>query len=185
MKSPLLIIKRITAVVWWILLIATISLLVCVLGAKFKGEVPKIFGYSVIKIVSGSMEPEIPSGAYILVKKTPPEEIEVGDIISFYSEDKTIYGMPNTHRVVKTSTEKYGEYTYITQGDANIVADSIPASSQKLIGKYVGKIGWLNSLEDALDGKLMFVVLTVLQIMIIAVIVCSAFHGKNNQEKTE
>ena len=39
---------------WWCVLLLLFALLVCIIGAKLRGEVPKIFGYSVMQIVSGS-----------------------------------------------------------------------------------------------------------------------------------
>ena len=47
------------------------------------GRVPSFFGYSVMRVVSGSMEPTLPVDAFILVKQTEAQELAVGDIISF------------------------------------------------------------------------------------------------------
>ena len=39
------------------------------------GQVPQVLGYSVFRVMTGSMEPEIRSDSLLVVKKTPPEEI--------------------------------------------------------------------------------------------------------------
>jgi signal peptidase len=86
--------------------------------------VPKVFGYSVVVITTGSMGDTFPVGTYILIKETLPEDIKENNIICFYSEDPSIYGYPNTHRVTKV-IESNGKYEYITKGDANAVEDNI------------------------------------------------------------
>ena len=68
-------------VLWWSFTVLLVILLVNILGSKIRGKVPSVFGYSVVKIVSGSMEDTIPRGSYILIKKTPPEDVGTDDII--------------------------------------------------------------------------------------------------------
>lgn len=46
--------------------------------------VPKLMGYEIYDIVSGSMEPEIPVGSVAYVKETVPEEVQEGDVIAFW-----------------------------------------------------------------------------------------------------
>ena len=75
-KKGVKIIRRILSALWWIILLLLAFVLVNILGAKLSGRVPSIFGYSVINIVSGSMEDEIPKGSYILIKRISPEEVE-------------------------------------------------------------------------------------------------------------
>lgn len=46
--------------------------------------VPKLMGYEIYDIVSGSMEPEIPVGSVVYVKEAAPEEVQEGDVIAFW-----------------------------------------------------------------------------------------------------
>lgn len=46
--------------------------------------VPRIAGYQIYTVISGSMEPEIPTGSLVYVKNTAPSGIEKGDVIAFY-----------------------------------------------------------------------------------------------------
>lgn len=46
--------------------------------------VPKLMGYEIYDIVSGSMEPEIPVGSAVYVKAVLPEEVKEGDVIAFF-----------------------------------------------------------------------------------------------------
>lgn len=102
-------------------------ILILVIAVCVPVTVPKLMGYEIYNIVSGSMEPEIPIGSVIYVKTAAPESIQDGDIIAFGSGDSVI-----SHRVVKNQTVE-GEFT--TKGDANAEADMNPVPYEALIGK--------------------------------------------------
>lgn len=91
---------------------------------------PKIAGYQIYTVVSGSMEPEIPTGSLVYVKLTEPEEIKKGDVIAFYGTDAD--GSIITHRVVSNSTAMG---SFITKGDANDKNDRNPVPYENYIGK--------------------------------------------------
>ena len=67
----------------------------------------------VLKVVSGSMEPSIHEGDYIYIKKTDTDSLKAGDIISFYSQDDSIKGEINTHRI----SEVLSDGTFVTKGE--------------------------------------------------------------------
>lgn len=58
-------------------------ILVSVIAVCVPITVPKLMGYEIYDIVSGSMEPEIPVGSVIYVKAAAPEDIQEGDVIAF------------------------------------------------------------------------------------------------------
>ena len=85
-------------------------------SAKRHNQVPSIFGYSVVTILSGSMEnqatEEFLEGSTVMVRHTNPDEIEVGDVIAFYDyvapedEDKLPEDyQPTTGGVEYTNTQ--------------------------------------------------------------------------------
>lgn len=76
-------------------------------------------------VVSGSMEPEISTGALIIATKTDAKSLQVGDVASFPRED----GVLVTHRI--TSNEPFeGDdpnlRTVNMKGDANDTEDQNP-----------------------------------------------------------
>jgi signal peptidase len=168
-------------IVWWVFLVLLIALIVCIVSAKINGKVPKVFGYSVVVITTGSMGDTFPVGTYILIQETSPEDIKENDIICFYSEDPSIYGYPNTHRVTKV-IESNGKYEYITKGDANAVEDNITAKGDKLIGKYVKRLDGLTWLTGAVRSQGMFVVFIGMFIATAGIIVVSVVL-KSKKEK--
>lgn len=72
-------------------------------------------GYHVLWVKSPSMEPTIPTSSYILVKDVDSKDVNVGDVITFISDDPAIKGQFNTHRVEGITPE--GQFT--TKGDYN------------------------------------------------------------------
>ena len=103
-KNPLAAVFRAVGI---ILLIAIIAICVPLI-------VPKTKGYQLYTVVSGSMEPAIPTGSLVYVKYIQPEEIQTEDVIAFYGTDAD--GSIVTHRVVSNSAAMGN---FITKGDAN------------------------------------------------------------------
>lgn len=139
-------------------LTALTLLAVYIMACNMRGQVAAVFGSSVLKVVTGSMEPSIHEGDYILVKKTDVSELKEGDIICFYSGDSAIYGMPNTHRIVRLLDDG----SFITKGDANHTEDPVPVKADMIIGKYEGKIRslrWINSFASV--KKLIFAAVVI------------------------
>ena len=171
---------------WWSAVVLLILLLVNILGAKMTGNVPRVFGYSIMNIVSGSMEDEIPRGSYILIKRVEPEKVKRGDVICFYSTDPQIYGLPNTHRVVEDPINNNGSIEFVTRGDANPINDKETAKGENLIGVYVKRLDTLTAFSNALKGNMMIFVIISLQISMfgMATYAVIAFKGSKNSDKT-
>ncbi len=85
------------------------------------------FGYSIFEVQTGSMEPEISKGDWIIVKEG--DTFELNDIVTFKQDENFI-----THRII----ERYNE-TFITQGDANNKEDD-PIVLSQIVGEVVGVI---------------------------------------------
>lgn len=130
------------------------------------GQVPQVLGYSVFRVMTGSMEPEISENAMLLVKKTPPEDIRPGDIISFFSPDPALGGAVNTHRVVRIEKEN-GRLLFITKGDANPVEDIWPVDASALVGKVVFRSYGLGRAVSLLSNPLVFVGIILLPLLVI------------------
>ena len=180
---------------WWSAVVLLALLLVNILGAKMTGNVPSVFGYSIMNIVSGSMEDEIPKGSYILIKKIDPEDVKREDVICFYSTDPQIYGLPNTHRVVEEPINNNGSIEFVTRGDANPINDQETAKGENLIGVYVKRLDTLTAFSNALKGNMMIFVIITLQIcmfgMALFAVVSIKFNknsdgvGRNEEDKKE
>lgn len=130
------------------------------------GQVPQVLGYSVFRVMTGSMEPEIRSDSLLVVKKIPPEDIAPGDVISFFSPDPVLEGAVNTHRVVRVEKEN-GRTQFITKGDANVIEDTYPTDASALVGRVVFKSYGLGKTVSLLSNPLVFGSIILLPLLII------------------
>ena len=130
------------------------------------GQVPQVLGYSVFRVMTGSMEPEIREDSLLVVKKTPPEDIAPGDVISFFSPDPMLEGAVNTHRVVRIEKEN-GRIQFITKGDANVIEDTYPVDASALVGRAVFKSYGLGRVVSLLANPLVFGIIILLPLLII------------------
>lgn len=133
------------------------------------GQVPQVMGFSVLRVLTGSMKPEIPEDSMLLIQKTDPAALEVGDVISFFSPDPSLNGALNTHRIVGIA-EVDGSLQFTTKGDANLVEDQYPVDESRVVGKVVFVSAKLGTVIRLVSNPLVFglVVLLPLVLMLIA-----------------
>ena len=179
------IIDKVFSITWWVALGALFVLCFGIVRAKVKGEVPQVFGYSVVKVISPSMGEDIPVGTYVLIKKVDPKDVKMGQIICFYSDDPAIKGSPNLHRVAAEPIKDGDKYEYVTKGDANATQDSVTAKSDKLIGKYVDNIDWLTNLSEGVSSKGMLVFVAGLATLSVGMIVVIVSLKSKDQTEEE
>jgi signal peptidase I len=124
-------------------------ILLAVIALCLPMTLPRLMGYEVYHVVSGSMEPEIPVGSVIYVEPVDAAQIEAGEIIAFQSGDSVI-----THRVVKNQVV---EGSFVTKGDANDQEDVNSVPYAYLIGRVAYHLPVLGELMGVLSstvGKL-------------------------------
>ena len=177
--------KKIGSALWYVFLGFMFLVLVSIFVSRMQGDVPRVFGFSIMKISSGSMEDTIPTGAHILIKKTAPEDIKKDDIICFYSEDPKIYGYPNTHRVIEDPIKTDSGYEYVTQGDFNPLKDEVTAKGDKLIGKYVMQLTFLTAITDFFTTKFMLVCMVTVQLACICLFMFTYTASKKQKAEKE
>lgn len=122
--------------------------------ARFGGYVP-------LNIQSGSMEPKIKVGDFIIAKETDPKSLKENDVISFLSEEegKVII---KTHRIVKINKED-GYLSFTTKGDNNQVEDNGAVVESNVIAKYSGtRIPYLGKILTFLQSKIGFFAFIIL-----------------------
>lgn len=103
------------------------------------GKHISIAGYQVLRVLTSSMEPTISENTCIIIKKVPVEDLKVGDVITFTSDDPQIQGLYNTHRI-HDIVEENGETLYVTKGDAIDAVDAYPVHQDQVAGIYVREL---------------------------------------------
>ena len=130
-----------------------------ILGHKYAN----FFGYSMFEISSGSMEPVLKKGDWIIIKLS--SDVKAGDIITY--EDKK--GAFVTHRIM----EVY-KGTYVTKGDNNIPKDD-PIDESQVIGKLSRILGNFGILRKTILNA------PVLITLIIALLLLNSIFKKDDK----
>lgn len=140
------IIKLIKNIICWTLIAVLVFTLVVFFMSRINGSTPSVFGYSIFRVSSGSMEPELKVGDIILDKTVDnPEDLKVGDVITFKSSD---YGdLLVTHEVIKAPYEENGKLMLQTKGIANEVGDK-PISVDNVKGIMICKVDYLDTVYN-------------------------------------
>lgn len=133
------------------------------------GEAPSVMGYSLFRVMTGSMEPTIPIDSVIITHAVEPEEIEVGDVISYFSKDPALNGSVNTHRVMDI-TEENGTVFYQTRGDANNANDLYPPTAHEIIGKVVFSSYFLGKVVRLISNPLIFFGLILIPMLVLVIL---------------
>lgn len=124
LKKALPTIRLVKNIVCWTLIVLFTLAIITFMITRISGGTPSFFGYSLHRIVSGSMEPELEINEVILNKDIgDASEIAVGDIVTFQGGEK--FGNHEvTHRVLSAPYENTsGDTVIVTKGDANDVDD--------------------------------------------------------------
>lgn len=135
-----------------ILRIAGLIMMLAVIIGCIPLTVPKLFGYQVYHITSGSMEPEILVGSLIFAKEIDPAHLQPKDVAVFYGgqgADTTV-----THRVVENQKE---DRSLVTKGDANAGNDVLPIPYQNVIGRVelsIPTLGFIVPIFASMQGRL-------------------------------
>ena len=122
----------------------SVLILMAVVAICIPMTVPRLMGYDVYVVVSGSMEPEIPVGSALYVAAVVPEDVAEGDVIAFYDRGAVI-----THRELENHVVE-GEF--ITKGDANEERDLAPVPYASLIGRMARSVPFLGNVMAVCSG---------------------------------
>ena len=127
---------------------------------------PALFGFRSLVIMSGSMEPAIPTGSVVVVRRIPAAEIAVGEVVSFVNPEDP--GGTLTHRVQAVAGAG-GRIEVKTRGDANTGTESWSIAAAGTVGRVVFHLPLLGYLLAPLQGTLPRLVLVVSPALLLGV----------------
>lgn len=137
-----------------ILVVITLTcLLLIVQSTLLKNK--SILGFRSYVIASNSMYPVLEYGDVILIKELDYDDIEVGDIITYYGEVGEFKDKNITHEVVEIIYEDDIKYLK-TKGRANTSVDPKVSSSQ-VFGKFIYRFVLLSFMSKIVRNELGFV----------------------------
>lgn len=129
---------------------AALLLMVVALGAAVI-VIPALTHSVPLTVLTQSMEPKLPPGTLLIVRPVDPDDIKIGDVITY----QITSGEPDviTHRVTGTGTTSGGERVFTLQGDNNAAPDPEPVREVQVQGRLwysVPYVGWVN---NAVSGR--------------------------------
>ncbi len=142
----------------WTVLLAVTAVLVLAVA------LPRVGGATPYAILTGSMKPSFPPGTLVVMRPVDADDIGVGTVITYQLEsgEQTVV----THRVAGVAINPKGERVFITQGDANNIADEKmvrPVQIRGALWYSVPALGYANRyLTSDQRSQLTFVVAAAL-----------------------
>jgi signal peptidase I len=140
---------------------------------------PAVLGYRRYVIVSGSMEPTIPTGSVVYDEIVPVDELEVGDVITFVPPPEFHISEPVTHRIVdieigSESSNAPGEPILTTKGDANPGPDGwsvvLDEPEQPRVAHHLPWVGYVYMALDHRWVQLLVVGVPALVIVVVLLV---------------
>lgn len=137
----------------------------------------KLLGFRTFTVISGSMEPKFSVGDLVYVKEVPPEEIKVGDSITFVLNENLAVA---THNVIQIDAEKQH---FFTQGLANDTPDASPVHFKNLIGRAefaIPKLGYVSDWIQNPPG--LYITIVALAVFVVLMFLPDMFKKKGEQQ---
>ncbi len=114
--------------------------------------IPRLVGIKPYVVLSGSMEPAIPTGSVVFVD-IHDTDVSVGDIVTYKLPSVNGGEILVTHRIIQ---EEDGNW--ITKGDANDVEDLSQVTQEQIVGSYCFLIPMVGYLIAQLNRKILMVI---------------------------
>ena len=167
-------VKFFTTILSWtlfvILILVSILLVYYFITTKIYAKKDSSYrpAFGLYTIISPSMEKTLNIYDVIVnVKVNKPEDIKIGDIITFVSTSTSSKGMTITHRVISIKEDENGNKVFQTKGDNNTSPDPKPAVFENIIGKVIFKIPQLGRLQSILATKGGWLIIVVIPAFLI------------------
>lgn len=162
--------RKLNILITIFLVLAVLLCLFVVIQVLSQGYV-NIAGYSVFRVVTGSMEPTIPVGALLLTEHVTMQEVQEGDIICFLAQESAILGKMMTHRVVGIYTAIDGSLFFETKGDANLSMDGYFVTESNFVGEviwYTGETNVLTGIFSFFTNKIGFLACILIPCLVLS-----------------
>ena len=163
--------------------ILIVNVTMIIKGVAHSEKYPTFLGYAPMIVLTDSMYPSIKSGDLIIIKTVDPEEVQVGDVISFFDPDSSTNSVV-THRVVRIDRDN--GLSFITKGDANNAEDT-PLPAANLVGRYQSLIPGAGSVAMFLQTTPGLVVCVALPMVLLIAyeLIRRRKYSKSKEEDTQ
>lgn len=146
--------KNVLNILFYVVLACILIFSISNIVAAKQGKQPSLFGYSTYYIMTGSMEPTIPTGSLVIDKAGNTQDIKKGDVITF-KDGQNI----TTHRVYEV-LDNGNEF--ITKGDANNIQDPVPRNRNQVLGVVEYHVPHLGDVAAFIKNNLIIIVCAII-----------------------
>ncbi|MCL5256787.1 MAG: signal peptidase I [Chloroflexi bacterium] len=138
--------------------IATVITILALVGVIVFFMAPRLMGWQLIVVLSGSMEPTLPVGSVAFVQPCDASAVRTGDMLTFRLPEGVTTSMTGknvqvTHRVVEI-LNKDGALAFHTKGDANKSPDQWTVATKDVVGIVRWDIPYLGTFADHLRSRI-------------------------------
>lgn len=147
---------------FFIIIFILFILMVCL--QRFSNNRISIFNFRLFTVISGSMEPKYKIGDVLVAVETEPEDVKVGDTISYLGTRGSFKDKVITHEVIKIEQDKEGKRYFHAKGLANAIEDPIVEESQ-LYGVVKYRVFTLSLIYKVVGTPIGFLVFVVVPIL--------------------
>ena len=177
--------KKITSILFnsIFIIVTVVSLVFVYTMLQNAGRIPDIMGYRLYVVQSGSMEPDIQTGSLVISKRESPENLVIGDVVTFKSKDDSTTLV--THRIEQISKEN-GELSFITKGDANDVIDLEPVKPENIIARVqydIPYLGYMTEFIKTKQGMLLVVIIPAIALLLIEIFKLIGYASELDKQK--
>ena len=167
-----------------ILYVFVALLLMVIIVQKVTNNNLSIGGIRVFMIISESMKDEYNIVDILISIQVNPDEINVGDNITYLGQTGDFKGLVITHKVVEKRVAG-NEYHFVTKGLANEISDP-EISYDQIYGKVVYKTIILSFIAKMMNNQLSYYILYTLVALIISLeIVTWIFEAKSEAKEED
>ncbi len=161
-SKPVKITMNILKVIFFLILVAFILMVVL---QRVSDNRISFFNFRMFTVISGSMQPQYKIGDVLIAQEIAPEELVVGDTVSYIGKYGDLADKVITHKIIEIDQEN-GEYVFTTKGIANVAEDP-PVQESQLLGKVVYKSILLSSIYGIISTDIGFFLFIIIPILII------------------
>ena len=170
-----------------ILSIALILFLAVILTQRFTNNKMSVLGLRVFNVATESMVPEYLVGDAILVRYINPENLKIGDDVTYLGTEESFKDRIVTHRIIDIEKNEAGKYIFQTKGIANENEDP-KINETQVYGKVIYKlksITYLNSVIGNLYGMYFAIIVPFALITFIEYVISKKDDDKEDNEDNE
>lgn len=139
--------KKIKYIVCSVLLLVFLLSIGYITYAKNATSLPALFGFSVVRVQTESMEPTLDLGDIVIIKHTDPQKLEVSDIIAYRGTEYPVRDTLVTNQIVEIRQDK-SDYYFTTRGCKADSLNDPEIEYSNVFGKVLYKIPFLGTLYD-------------------------------------